>query len=713
MCTHLYIKRVFTLCILLTVSLAVSAQKENFDTFFDIHHILAYLVAGFLITIFVMLFFNRVFFYREKDTRSQSDRLNAQLSMVLDSNKTQTWTYDVSRELYTQVTVQGTGESKYTSFDFSQFYDRDDFKELLKAINTVQEGESLSASVMVKGSMPKDHEEARHTYEINISVMRRNKKGSPSVLLGIQNDISEDQERIEKNRQLMLRYQTVFNSSQVDMIYYDGEGTLVDINDKACETFEINDRESLLKRKVKITNIPAYRHLDIQHLDSFMVSSFTDIDQVKAEHEYVPEAKVGGKMYYEADVRAVRDDQGNLNGVVTAGRNITEMVEAHHHQLHATHLLNKTTSDIQTYINNINYTLKVSDVQLMNYHPDNHELEIFSDLNNSRFRLTQMRAIGLVVANERRRVRGLFRRMDNRKSEIFSCTLRTIMQDAMGRSVYLNFHVMPIFNKDGQITHYFGMCRNQTEMVYTEQQLQEETVKALETEQLKNSFLLNMSYELRTPLNAVVGFAELYNGEHSPEDEPIFAEEIKSNTNVLLNLINDILFISRLDAHMIEFNMQPNDFATLFDGWCYMGWSTLGNEVRTTVENQYSSLLVNIDQQNLGMVIQRLCTFSAFGMQEGAVRAKCEYRRGELIITVENTGRGLSAEEQTRAFNRFVRDNNGEQWGTGLDLPIVKELIEQMGGSIELQSEEGKGMSFYVSIPCELISMERKSEVVV
>lgn len=306
--------------------------------------------------------------------------------------------------------------------------------------------------------------------------------------------------------------------------------------------------------------------------------------------------------------------------------------------------------------------------------------------------------------------------MDRRRNETFTTTLRTIMHDDQGRQVYLSFHIMPVLDKEGQVTHYFGMCRNETEMTYTEQLLQEETAKAQETEQLKNTFLLNMSYELRTPLNAVVGFAELYNAEHSPEDEPVFAEEIKSNTNVLLALINDILFISRLDAHMIDFNWQVYDFATLFDGWCYMGWSALQPGVKTVVENPYNRLEVNIDQQNLGMVIQRLCTHSAYGMQEGTgmVRAKYEYRHGELMITIEDTGKGLSPEAQTKVFDRFARnEEGGGQQGTGLDLPIVQELIEQMGGTLELQSELGKGTAFYVSLPCELVNFERKTEVVI
>ena len=707
-----YQLRIYLLCILMAGTLAAHAQKENMETLFDIHHLLAYLVAAFLIVVFVMLFYNRVFYYQEKDARRQSNRLNIQLSMILDSSKTQTWTYDIERELYTVVSEQNTTETKYTSFDFSQFYDRNDFQELRKAIMIISKGKKQSETIDVKGSLPKNPRERQRIYEINVSVLRSDRRNNPTILLGIQHDITGEKEKMEKAQSLTLRYHTVFDSSQVDMVYYDADGYLSDINEKACETFQINDRDALLRSRVHYKDIPVLADLDFQHIDSCQMSVISDFNQVKSASEHLQKPNNGKKLYYEMNVSTIRDEQGQVQGVVIAGRDITEMVESNHHQQEVGRQLDKTTKEIKAYINNINYSLKVSDVRLMSYHPEVHELEISSDLNKTQYKMTPLRAVSLLKESERRRVKGLFRRMDNYQKEVFSDTFCTIMRDNKGRNIYLNFHVMPIYNKDGRITHYFGMCRNETEMTYTERRLQEETAKAQETEQLKSSFLLNMSYELRTPLNAVVGFAELYNAEHNPEDEPIFAEEIKTNTNVLLALINDILFISRLDAHMIEFNYQPCDFAMLFDGWCYMGWSTLGPNVKTVVENPYTKLDVKIDQQNLGMVIQKLCVHSANSIQEGMVRAKYEYRHGELMITIEDTGRGLTPEARARIFDRFSREASEERQGTGLDLPIVKELLDQMGGNIELQSESGKGIVFYVSIPCEMISLEKKSEII-
>ena len=711
MCAKSYLKRSIILCIALTAPLAVMAQEENMETILDIHHILAYLVAAFLISVFVMIFFNRVIYYRERDVTKQGKQLIAQLSLVMTSNKTEAWTYDAKHDLYKMVAEQGTSETTYTPFEFSQFYDRNDFAELLKVMARVRERTVLSETINVRSTPIKSEsgEDYQHTYEITITVLRKGKSGFPLQLLGTQRDITDEQQRAEDAKRTAMRYQTLFDSSLVDMVYFDGEGTMLDINDKACESYFVKDRKALIAKKPKYTDWPSMRDIDLTSDTPTPSSSIIDLKNVDnpvgslASHDWG-----GDKIYFERTTTLLRDKDGKLNGIMMAGRNITDMVNSFHQQKKTSLLIESRIKDIQQYIQNINYSLKVSDVRMVNYHPDTHNLDISSDLNTTEYSLPQLRAFIMVHPDDYAKAERLFCRMDRLHPGAFSETVRTIMRDNQGRHVYLNFNMMPITNSEGQITHYFGMCRNETEMTYTELRLQEETEKAQEEERLKNTFLLNMSHELRTPLNAVIGFAELFNSEHSEEDEPIFAEEIKKNTGVLLALINDILFLSRLDARMIEYNYQECDFALLFEGWCYMGWSNLRPNVKAVVDNPYNRLLVNIDQQNLGMVIQKLCTHSGATTKEGTVRAKYEYRHGELTITIDDTSKGMSAQELENAFNRFTNEENSDTEGTGLDLPIVKELIEQMGGSIEVQSEQDKGTTFFVTMPCEMGVLEKK-----
>ena len=697
--------KISTTLLMLLFSATAYAQTENWNTIADQYHLSAYLVAALLIGVFVLFFSNRLYYYREQEVSNRSKQINTQLALVLNSNKTVVWTYDVTK-IFTLISSETVTKAFYAPIDFSQFYNHDDFGELRTKITNVLIEETLSETLLVRSY------NGQNTYEINISVLKRDQKHHPIMLLGIQRDITESKRRGEKTHELSLQYQTVFNSSLVDMIYYGPDGRLLDLNEKACETFMIADRNSFLKKNVHINDIPSYRHINIDELyDSVQLSSITDIDLVKKEDERIPDLRLKGICYYEAILSPIRDENGILHGVMVAGRNITEMVESHHKQEKEVQLLQKTTKQIQAYIQNINYTLKASGVRMITYHPGRHELRIFSDLNKVQYRLSQIRCASLIHESDRRKLRGLFMRMDQGKPCNISEVLHTIFHDQQKRDIYMNFSLIPMTDKDGLVTQYFGLCRDETEMKYTEMRLIEETKKAQETEELKNTFLLNMSYEIRTPLNAVLGFAELFNSPHDVEDEPVFAEEIKRNTDELLNLVNDILFISRLDAKMVEFTKDASDFATLFDGWCYMGWSALGPNVKVVIDNPYNHLVLNIDEQHLGQAIQKICTCSANYTNEGMVRAKYEYHHGELNIIIEDTGKGVRKEVLSHVFDRFVKDDQNKITGTGLDMPIVKELVEQMGGQIELLSEQGKGTTCYLMIPCEMISREKKTEI--
>ena len=672
----------------------------------DINPTYIYLIAVFIISAIAMVVYNRLAYYKEKRVTRKVQRLNAQLTLIMDANKTDAWTYNTKKNVFKVISKENLTETFYTPFEFSQLYDREDFKQVVKAIEGIQNREIITDSMTVK-SAP-SHDGDIKIYEITLSVLRRNKQDQPIEILGTQRDATKEKKLAEEDKHLMLKYHTVFNSSLVDMIYYDADGYLAELNETACKTFGVKNPQTLLKRKMKMTDIPSYREFDAKTLEHTQLSSITDISKVKETDERVPEVTRLGKMYYEVMLEPIKDIHNQSLGVIAAGRDITEMVESHHRQQQSARLMEERTKALKQYIDDLNYTLKISDARLTNYYPATHTLDILSDITGEGTHLSQLKAVAMIHPDDRKRAKMLITRMDRLYKGTFSEILHTKLRDHNGRDIYLNFSMMPITDKEGNVTHYFGMCRNETEMAYVEKHLQEESAKAQEEEQLKNAFLLNMSYELRVPLHAVIGFAELFKREHSREDEPIFAREIKKNTDILLDLINDILFISRLDAHMIEYHYEVCDFASLFEGWCQMGWSDASKNIKQITENSYNSLLVNIDPQNLGTAIQKLCGYTALTTKAGSLKSRYEYLHDELIIIVEDTGLGIEFDEVPKIFNRFMGDAKNKRIGTGLDLPIVKELVEQMGGTIDVLSEPGKGSTFFMSIPCEMTSFEKK-----
>lgn len=670
------------------------------------NHIYIYLIAVLIISAIAMVVYNRLTYYKEKRVTRKVQRLNAQLTLIMDANKTDAWTYNTKKNQFKVISKENLTETFYTPFEFSQLYDREDFKQVVKSIEGIQNRDIITDSMTVKSAPSQDGD--IKIYEMTLSVLRRNKLDQPIEILGTQRDTTKEKKLAEEDKNLMLKYHTVFNSSLVDMIYYDANGYLAELNETACETFGVKNPQTLLKRKMKMTDIPSYREFDAKTLEHTQLSSITDISKVKETDEKVPEVTRTGKMYYEVMLEPIKDIHNQSLGVIAAGRDITEMVESHHRQQESARLMEERSKALKQYIDDLNYTLKISDARLTNYYPATHTLDILSDITGEGTHLSQLKAVAMIHPDDRKRAKMLITRMDRLYKGTFSEILHTKLRDHNGRDIYLNFSMMPITNKEGNVTHYFGMCRNETEMAHVEKHLQEESAKAQEEEQLKNAFLLNMSYELRVPLHAVIGFAELFKKEHNREDEPIFANEIKKNTDVLLTLINDILFISRLDAHMIEYHYEVCDFASLFEGWCQMGWSDASKNIKQITENSYNSLLVNIDPQNLGTAIQKLCGYTALTTKAGSLKSRYEYLHDELIIIVEDTGLGIEFDEVPKIFNRFMGDAKNKRIGTGLDLPIVKELVEQMGGTIDVLSEPGKGSTFFMSIPCELTSFEKK-----
>ena len=655
-------------------------------------------MANNLLTFFKSLYFNQR--QKENDRKSQ----NARLALILKASKQRIWIYDMAKRHFLYLSDSGKYEETYNLVEFSRLFNRDDYEVLSQTLVDVSESKIESSVVRVRSNT---HESER-IYDVNISVAGRDKRGNISSILGIQHDITNEVHKQNQVNQLLMRYHTVFNSSLLDMVFYDKDGVILDINEKACQAFGVKDREQVLKDKFLLQNNPMYSGVDLQLMENTRTTSLIDFSHYQDAIYQTERLGLKGKMYYDSTINPIRNAKGELEGAYMCGRDITEMVESVHRQREGAERVRRATQNVQAYIDNINYALQVSGVRFVSYYPKTYTFELSDSINEARLRMSQLRCIRLGSPRFRRVISSALNRMDHLTKYNIKETIETEIRDEKGRQIWLMFNMVPILDKEGQVEHYFGICRNMTDMVETERRLAVETQKAQETELLKQSFLTNMSYEIRTPLNNVVGFADLFETEHDEADEGFFVEQIKMSSNILLSLINDILFLSRLDANMIEYNKSDVDFAKVFEGHCQMGWSNMSPKVKTAVDCPYESLVVDIDDSNLGMAIERICFVASQFLEEGNISARCEYRRGELTISFEDDGKGIDAETLPHIFDRFIRDKNQKLCGTGLDLPIAQSLVQQMGGTIDFESESGKGATVWISVPCEAKVIKRR-----
>jgi len=662
-------------------------------------------------SVIILLSLIYAIYYRTKEQRitKLNNKNNQRLALILESSNVRMWTYDIETKIFTWRNEKGQAAFYYTVDDFSQRYHAGDFEQLGKAVDKLKnsqggDSEEEEITLYIKARDKEDGDTQEHEFMMSLSVLQRDKEGKPLVILGTKKDITleRQQQRLENER--TLRYRAIFNTPLVGIMYFNHEGILTHINDKACQTYNC-DRQEMIELKVSYHDLFDIEE-PLEEIDGYHFTQVIDIDKIPAEKRKVKVCKRKGRLLHEVHLMTVYDDDNRLLGMFAIGRDISDRINAINQQQEQADRTKMIVNDLTEHINNMNYVLQSGGVHMVTYSPKSHTLIIYSGINKVQYEITQTRCMTLVDDKYRRKAMHLLNNMDNHIAKPIDTDILTSIHVHNNKLMHLRFNLIPTYDKTGKVEDYFGLCRDVTEQMYNEQELEQKTLKAQEVENTKNSFLKNMSHEIRTPLNAVVGFAELFEMKHTPDDENVFVEEILNNSDHLLRLINDILFLSRLDAHMIKIEKQPCDFTTIFEGCCQQGWERYQHDgVSYIVESPYQQLVVDIDATNLGHVIEQVIANAAQYTQNGTVRARYDYIGRRLMISVEDTGQGISQDILDRIYERFAA---GPNKGSGLGLPICKELVEQMGGTLDINSEEGLGTTVWITIPCQATVVKRK-----
>ena len=224
--------------------------------------------------------------------------------------------------------------------------------------------------------------------------------------------------------------------------------------------------------------------------------------------------------------------------------------------------------------------------------------------------------------------------------------------------------------------------------------------KAEQADTLKAQFIANMSHEIRTPLNSIIGFSQLMAEAENQTDRDEYNRIISLNNNLLLNLFEDVLNLSMLDSDNMSFKNDEFDFSAMFDELAVLMREKVSNpEVEFICENPLQTLMVKTDRERLTQVIGNLITNAAKFTGQGYIKMGYARKNDGVQIYVEDTGLGIEEKNLVEVFDRFKKLNVFIQ-GTGLGLPICKSIVNQMGGEIWVESEYGKGSTFYVWLPC-------------
>ena len=249
------------------------------------------------------------------------------------------------------------------------------------------------------------------------------------------------------------------------------------------------------------------------------------------------------------------------------------------------------------------------------------------------------------------------------------------------------------------------MCRDISEQWNAEQtnkkqqkELEAARIKAEESDRLKSAFLANMSHEIRTPLNAIVGFSKLVIDAECTNEKEQYAEIIERNSEILLNLFNDILDLSSLEADSLSFNIRPIKLIDiclqLEQQFCYK----VKNGTKLILDDVDTELYVSGDWNRIIQIISNLLSNAAKFTPKGEIHFGYREKEDFVEFYVKDSGIGIPAERVATIFQRFGKINDFVQ-GTGLGLTLCRMLVEKMRGRIWLRSQEGKGSRFYFTLP--------------
>jgi len=235
----------------------------------------------------------------------------------------------------------------------------------------------------------------------------------------------------------------------------------------------------------------------------------------------------------------------------------------------------------------------------------------------------------------------------------------------------------------------------------------EEQKKATESDRLKSAFLANMSHEIRTPMNSILGFSELLEDETLNEkDKKSFVKLIRKNGEILLSLINDIIDISKIEANLLSINKRPFKLNKILEEIDFHYSELLASKsdkniefsIKNTNNNEVSIIT---DEARLRQILDNLIGNAIKFTESGSITVEVKLQGEKAHFSVIDTGIGIPFNQQATIFERFMQAeqaHNVNFGGTGLGLAISKNLIELLGGSIQVNSIPGKGSTFHFSI---------------
>ena len=484
-------------------------------------------------------------------------------------------------------------------------------------------------------------------------------------------------------------FRNIFTNIPAGVEIYDTNGILVDINNKNMEIFGIRDKADVIG--INLFENPNLSPQLIERIREQDVVDFRLDYEFGSIEGYYPSDR-RNKINLYTKVSKIYDSKGYFTGYALINIDNTERIDA----------LSRIC-DFENFFLLISDYAKVGYAKLNLLDKKGYAIKQWyknmgEDENASLPEVVEV--YGKMHPEDRKQMLDFFYKARLGKVKDFKGEMRILRPGTKDQWNWIRTNVVVNqFKPENGVIELIGINYDITELNETESNLIDAKEKAETADRLKSAFLANMSHEIRTPLNAIVGFSSLLVQEENPEEREQYMAIVEENNELLLQLISDILDLSKMEAGTFDFVERELDVNLLCEDMVRVMKLKAKPGVEVVFDRHLPECVIASDRNRLNQVIANFINNAIKFTATGSIRLGYDrIDAGHLRFYVADTGIGIMQEKQTEIFDRFVKLNSFVH-GTGLGLSISKSIVEQLGGTIGVESEPGKGACFWFTLP--------------
>ena len=490
-------------------------------------------------------------------------------------------------------------------------------------------------------------------------------------------------------------FKNIFANIPAGVEIYDKDGYLIDLNNKDLEIFGVVNKSDVIGVNFfENPNVPQGIRDRVRNEDLVDFRLNYSFEQAGGYYETSRSNVI--ELY--SKVSKLYDNEGNFSGYILISIDNTERIDA----------MNRIR-DFENFFLMISDYAKVGYAKLNLLNCKGYAIkQWYKNLGEEEDALLD-EVVGVYThmhPEDRKRFLDFYDEVRDGKRRHFQGEMRIRRPGTKNEWNWVSSNVMVTnYKPEENEIEIIGINYDITELKETEAELIQARDKAEMMDRLKSAFLANMSHEIRTPLNAIVGFSDLLVETEELEERQEYIKIVRENNELLLQLISDILDLSKIEAGTFEFTNGDVDVYLLCEDIVRSMRMKAKEEVELVLDNHLPVCHVISDRNRIHQVISNFVNNAMKFTSEGSIHVGYQLKDSELEFYVEDTGIGIEKEQLPHIFERFVKLNTFVH-GTGLGLSICQSIVEQLGGRIGVDSEKGKGSRFWFTIPGVIVTEE-------